>query len=140
MATKTFSDDQIRALNATAAFNNWCSFEVMSAGEGRAVVAMTPRPELGQYSGYLHAGVIGGLIDTACGFAAATVAGMVLASHFSVNCIRPAVGSRFEARARVVKSGRNQVFTACELFAFDDAGAETLVASGETLLVPLGST
>jgi acyl-coenzyme A thioesterase PaaI-like protein len=47
--------------------------------------------------------VIGALIDTACGFAAATLAGRVLASHYAVNCLRPAVGERFVARARVVK-------------------------------------
>jgi acyl-coenzyme A thioesterase PaaI-like protein len=44
------------------------------------------------------------------------------------------VGERFIARARVVKPGRQQVFTACELYAVAD-GRETLVATGETLLV-----
>jgi uncharacterized protein (TIGR00369 family) len=91
------------------------------------------RAEVGQYAGFLHAGLIGALIDTACGFAAVTVAGRVLASHYAVNCLRPAVGERFIARARVVKPGRTQVFTACELFAVV-AGAEKLVATGETLL------
>jgi acyl-coenzyme A thioesterase PaaI-like protein len=62
----------------------------------------------------------------------------VLASHFSVNCLRPAVGERFIARARVVKPGRTQVFTACDLFAVS-AGKEKLVATGETLLTPVGS-
>ena len=76
---------------------------------------------------------MGALIDTACGFAAASVVGKVLASHYSVNCLRPAVGERFVARARVVKPGKSQVFTACELFA-QEGGAEKLVATGETLL------
>jgi uncharacterized protein (TIGR00369 family) len=95
------------------------------------------RREAGQYSGFLHAGLIGALIDTACGFAAATLAGRVLASHYSVNCLRPAVGERFIARARVVKPGKTQVFTACELFAQKD-GVEKLVATGETLAVGCG--
>ncbi len=91
------------------------------------------RKELGQYAGFLHAGLVGALIDTACGFAAASVVGRVLASHYSVNCLRPAVGERFFARARVVKPGKTQVFTACELYAVAD-GQEKLVATGETLL------
>jgi uncharacterized protein (TIGR00369 family) len=91
------------------------------------------RPEAGQYSGFLHAGLVGALIDTACGFAAATLVGRVLASHFSVNCLRPAVGERFVARARVIKPGKSQVFTACELFA-QTGSTEKLVATGETLL------
>jgi uncharacterized protein (TIGR00369 family) len=124
----------IRSINASAAFNRWAGFEVMNADAGQAELAMPWRDEFGQYSGFLHAGMVGALIDTACGFAAATLVGRVLASHYSVNCLRPAVGQRFVARARVVKPGKSQVFTACELFAQDDSG-EKLVATGETLLM-----
>lgn len=127
----------LRAVNASAAFNRWCGIEVLRAGKGRADIALPWKPELGQYQGFLHAGLVAALIDTACGYAAATVAGRVLAAHFSVNCLRPAVGERFVARARVVRPGRTQVFTACELFAVDGEGAETLVATGETLLCPV---
>jgi len=124
---------QIRAVNQTAAFNRWCGIEVESAEPGKVEISMPWRQEVGQYSGFLHAGLVGTLIDTACGFAAATLVGRVLASHYSVNCLRPAVGERFIARARVVKPGKSQVFTACELFAVA-GGSETLVATGETLL------
>ncbi len=127
---------QIRAINDSAAFNRWLGIEVLAAAEGRAEIALAWRPDLGQYSGFLHAALIGGLVDTACGFAAATLVGRVLASHYAVNCLRPAIGERFIARARVVKPGRTQVFTACELFAVRD-GQETLVATGETLLTPV---
>ena len=128
----------LRSINATAAFNRWCGIEVLSAGAGHAEIAMPWRGEVGQYAGFLHAGLVGALIDTACGFAAVTLVGRVLASHFAVNCLRPAIGHRFIARARVVKPGRTQVFTACELFAVTDEG-EKLVATGETLLTPVGS-
>lgn len=124
---------QIRAVNLTSAFNQWCGIEVVSAEAGKVEIAMPWRTEVGQYSGFLHAGLVGALIDTACGYAAATLAGRVLASHYSVNCLRPAVGERFVARARVVKPGKSQVFTACELYA-QSAGEEKLVATGETLL------
>jgi len=125
---------QLRAINRMAAFNGWCGFDVVSAEPGQVVIEMPWRAEAGQYAGYLHAGVIGALIDTACGFAASTLVGRVMASHYSVNCLRPAVGERFVARARVVKPGRTQVFTHCELYA-QTGDKETLVATGETLLV-----
>ena len=131
---------EISAINATAAFNAHFGIEVSHVEEGVAEIEMPWRAEVGQYAGHLHAGVIGGLIDTACGFAAATIVGRVLASHYSVNCLRPAVGSRFVARARVVKAGRSQVFATCELTAFDTSGQGVLVATGETLLVPVGAT
>jgi uncharacterized protein (TIGR00369 family) len=129
---------RIRAINETAAFNQWCGIEVEHAEPGRVEISMPWRAEAGQYSGFLHAGLVSALIDTACGFAAATVVGRVLASHFSVNCLRPAVGERFIARARVVKPGKTQVFTSCELYA-RSAGQEKLVATGETLLIVVGA-
>jgi len=125
---------QLRAINQSAAFNRWCGLAVKSASAGQVELVMTWRAEFGQYSGFLHAGLISDLIDTACGFAAVTVAGPgVLAAHFSVNCLRPAQGEYFIARARVVKAGRTQVFTACELFTISST-EERLVATGETLL------
>ncbi len=131
--------ESLRALNVTAAFNRWCAIEVTDAGEGRVVIEMPWRDEAGQYTGFLHAGIVGALIDTACGYAAATMAGnRLLAAHFAVSCLRPAVGERFVARARVVKPGRQQFFTTCELFARRD-GQETLVATGETLLSVVAS-
>jgi uncharacterized protein (TIGR00369 family) len=130
---------RIQAINDMAAFNRWCGIEVVSAQPGAASIAMPWRAELGQYSGFLHAGLVGALIDTACGFAAVTLVGRVLASHYAVNCLRPAVGHRFMARAKVVKAGKSQVFTTCELFAHSEAG-EKLVATGETLLLVVDSS
>ncbi len=124
----------LKQINTLAAFNCWCAIEVTEAELGKVTIEIDWRDEFGQYSGYLHAGLIGALIDTACGYAAATVAGPnLLASNFSVNCLRPATGKKFIARASVVKPGKSQVFTACDLYALDDDG-EKLVANGQTLL------
>ena len=124
---------QIRAFSGAAAFNQFFGITVDSAEPGKVEISMPWRPEAGQYSGFMHAGVVGALIDTACGFAAATLSGKVLAAHYAVNCLRPAVGERFIARARVVKPGKTQVFTSCELYALTGT-SEKLVATGETLL------
>ena len=127
----------LQHINTLAAFNRWCGVEVIHAETGVATLQMDWRDDFGQYSGFLHAGLVAMLIDTACGFAAATVAGPhLLAANFSVNCLRPAQGTRFTARARVVKPGKMQVFTDCELHAHDGDG-EKLVATGQTLLTVL---
>jgi uncharacterized protein (TIGR00369 family) len=126
----------LAALNATAAFNRWAGFEVRCIAPGEVELSMPWREEHGQYAGFLHAGVIGALLDTACGFAAFTVAGRVLASHYAVSCLAPAVGSAFVARGRVVQAGRRQVFAAADLFALRD-GIERKVATGEAILVPV---
>lgn len=126
----------IREIARLAEFNNWLGLEVVSAAPGEVELQLQWKKELGQYSGYLHAGIQGAMIDTGCGFAAATLSGTVVASQFSVRCLRPAVGETFRVTARVLKPGRQQVFTTAELYATKD-GVEKLVATGDTLLVPV---
>jgi uncharacterized protein (TIGR00369 family) len=133
-ATPIVGTEQIRAINASAAFNRWAGFEVERAEAGEVALALVWRDEFGQYAGFLHAGMVGALIDTACGFAAATLVGRVLASNCQVSFFAPAVGERFVARARVVKAGKRQIFTAAELFGIKD-GKERLVAGGSTILM-----
>lgn len=128
----------LQAVNQSASFNRWAGFEVTQAAAGEAELRMDWRKDdMGQYAGYLHAGLIGAMLDTACGYAAGTVAGRVLASHFSANCLAPAVGRSFVARGRVVKAGRKQVFASAELFAEQESGELLLVATGNAILVPV---
>jgi acyl-coenzyme A thioesterase PaaI-like protein len=42
------------------------------------------------------------------------------------------VGRRFVAKGTTVRAGRKQVFARAELFADNEEGARTLVATGET--------
>ncbi|MFL1527421.1 PaaI family thioesterase [Pseudomonas sp. O230] len=103
--------DELKKINSTSAFNRWAGFDVTRTEPGVVELTMAFREaDMAQYAGFLHAGLIGALLDTACGFAAGTVAGNVLASHFSVNCLAPAVGEVFIARGQVVKAGKKQVF------------------------------
>lgn len=129
------SFEDICNLNKSAAFNRWCNLRIEKVDPGYVQIAIEWKEDLGQYSGFLHAGLVATLIDTACGFAAATMAGTgLLASHLSVNFLRPAVGEKFVAKARIVKPGKSQYFTSCELFSVTN-GESRLVASGETLLL-----
>lgn len=127
----------LKQINSTSAFNRWAGIEVIRAELGEADLSMAFRADdMAQYAGFLHAGLIGALLDTACGFAAGTVAGNVLASHFSVNCLAPAVGEVFIAKGRVVKAGKKQVFARAELFA-QRGDQLKLVATGDGILVPV---
>ena len=126
--------ERIRAVNAASPFNTWAGFEVVSVGDGAVAIALAARPELRQHKGFLHAGVVGALIDTACGFAAASVAGDVLASQNQIVFYAPAAGDQFIVRAKVVKAGKRQVFAAAELFEIG-AERERLVAGGSTVLM-----
>jgi len=127
------------ATNASARLNRLAGFDVTAAENGAAEIVMEWSDDLTQYAGHLHAGMIAALLDTACGFAAATLAGNVTATHFSMNCLRPAVGRRLIAKGTTLRAGRRQIFAKAELFAENDQGERTLVATGDTLMVPIDS-
>jgi uncharacterized protein (TIGR00369 family) len=126
---------RLQATSSKATFNTWLGLEVDKASEGEVELSLPWRIEFGQYSGYLHASIVSGLIDTACGFAASTMSGRVLASQLSVRFLRPAVADVFVVRGKVIKPGRQQVFAFGELFARD--APEKLIAVGDAILVPI---
>jgi uncharacterized protein (TIGR00369 family) len=127
-----------QALSDSATFNRWAEFQVREAADGESELVMPWRAgEMGQYAGFLHAGLVAALLDTACGLAAASLVGRVLAAQFSMNCLAPARGHTFTARGHVVKAGRTLVFTTGELFAHGDDSNVKLVATASTLLVPV---
>lgn len=90
----------------------------VAPGEAEIVMAVTPR--LGQQHGFVHAGVVAALADTACGYAAFSLmpaSAGVLTTEFKVNLLAPAAGERLVAVGRVVKPGRTLTVTQGEVFA-----------------------
>jgi uncharacterized protein (TIGR00369 family) len=127
----------LRDVTQRAQFNNWIGLEVASASEGEVELHLVWREEFGQYAGYLHVGIVAALLDTACGFAAYTSLGHILASQLSLRCLRPAIANTFIARGRILKPGKRQVFAAAELADYD--APDRLLALGDALLVPVDS-
>jgi uncharacterized protein (TIGR00369 family) len=89
------------------------------------------RQDLTQQHGYLHAGILTSIADSACGYAAMsfTAAGAdVLSVEYKINLLSPARGERMIARARVIRAGRNLTVCAGDVFA-TSAGQEKLLAT-----------
>ena len=96
---------------------------------GEVEVALTVRRDLTQQHGFLHAGAMSAVADTACGYAALTLMPPrtgVLTVEFKVNLLAPGKGIGVVARARVVSAGGTLTVCAGDVFAFDD-GEERLV-------------
>jgi acyl-coenzyme A thioesterase PaaI-like protein len=53
----------LQQVNAASPVNAWAGFELLSAEGAAAELAVDARGDLLQHGGFLHAGVIGGLID-----------------------------------------------------------------------------
>lgn len=125
----------LEALSRRAAFNTWLGIEITAASWGEVELRLKWRAEFGQYNGYLHASIVGGLIDTACGFAGTTVTKNLLASQFAIRCLRPAVAEVFVVKGKVVKPGSRQIFTSAELHGL--GAADKPFAVGDAILVPM---
>lgn len=104
---------------------------MMSVEPGVVEIALPFREDLTQQDGFLHAGVVTTIVDSACGYAAYTLmpAGAgVLTVEFKVNLLNPAQGVRFVARGKVVKPGRTITVCAGEVTAEREDGERRLVA------------
>jgi uncharacterized protein (TIGR00369 family) len=97
---------------------------------GAVDITMAMQASLSQQHGFLHAGILTTALDSACGYAAATVmpAGSgVLTIEFKVNLLAPGKANateKFLFCGRVAKSGRTIVFTEGQAFIVGDLGAK----------------
>jgi uncharacterized protein (TIGR00369 family) len=105
--------------------------KLATVNPGIVEIELTNRPEITQQHGFIHAGAISSVLDSACGYAAYTLMpadAAVLSVEFKVNLMAPARGERLIARAEVKRSGRT--ITVCNADAYMvNAGEKKLVAT-----------
>jgi uncharacterized protein (TIGR00369 family) len=114
--------------------------EMTEVSPGIVEISLAVRDELTQQNDYIHAGIVTTIVDSACGYAALTLAPAncnVLTVEYKVNFIAPAQGERLKARGHVIRAGRTITVCAGDVFALRD-GIEHLVAvmQGTMMLLP----
>jgi uncharacterized protein (TIGR00369 family) len=120
-------EDDVRASFARQTFMRTLGAALTRVAPGEVEITLPFREDLLQQSGFMHAGTIASIADTACGYAALSTmpAGAeVLSVEFKMNLLAPARGDAFVARARVVRSGRT--LTVCSA---DVVAGETVIAA-----------
>ncbi|HEY1388998.1 MAG TPA: PaaI family thioesterase [Ktedonobacterales bacterium] len=98
---------------------------------GMTEIVLPFREALTQQHGFIHAGIITAIADSACGYAALSLMPPdvgVLTIEFKVNLLNPAAGERFVARGRVVKLGRTIMVCTGEVVAERADGVQQIVA------------
>jgi len=103
---------------------------VQSVRHGEVEIVLPFVDHILQQHGFIHAGAVATIADSACGYAALSVmpaAAAVLTTEFKINLLSPAKGERLRAVGRVVRAGKKLVITMGEVFA-DEAGASKQVA------------
>jgi uncharacterized protein (TIGR00369 family) len=105
--------------------------EISVLDHGQVEIRVAYRPTLTQQNGFIHAGVLTSILDSACGYAAMSVGPEkhdVLSVEFKVNLLARAKGERFVARAAVKRAGKNLTVCTADAFAIQN-GQEKVVAT-----------
>ena len=111
--------------------------ELLSAQEGEVQISLPFSFHLSQQQGFVHAGAITSIVDSACGYAALTKAPPgheVVTAEFKLNLLRPAIGERFVAIGKVVNAGKMLTVCTGDVLSYKD-GATKVVALMQATIV-----
>lgn len=111
--------------------------QLVSVTPGAVEISLPFGRHLTQQNDFLHAGVITSILDSACGYAALSVApenAEALSVEFKVNLLAPAVGDSFVARAQVKRAGITLTVCTADAFALNK-GNEKLVATMQATIM-----
>lgn len=104
---------------------------------GETEIHLPSRADLTQQHGFMHAGILATILDSACGYAAFSLmpAGFgVLSVEFKINLLAPAEGDLLIARAQVLRAGRTITVCRAEGHMKDD-GESILVAAMQATIM-----
>jgi uncharacterized protein (TIGR00369 family) len=139
-ATNPAYADEIRSSFAKQAIMGLIGGELTLIEPGIVEITLPYRTDLTQQDGYVHAGIVSTIADSACGYAAYSLMpplSEVLAVEFKVNLLRPALGDKFVARAEVLKPGRTLTVVRADVFAVsDDQSALVATMLGTMMRLP----
>src|SRR4051812_33983741 len=130
-----------------ASFARQAAMETLGVTMGRvsagAVELTLPfRADLTQQHGFLHAGIVAAVVDSACGYAALSLMEpgvAVLSVEFKVQLLAPAKGAWFRARGQVLRAGRTLSVVTGEMRAFERKPHEADKIEGELVTLLNGT-
>ena len=100
--------------------------EVTAVEPGKVEMSLRHDDRFTQQHGFLHAGAVASVLDSACGYAAFSMMppdAAVLTANYTINLMAPAAGQRFTITGEVVRAGRTLVVCRGEAFADGDTAA-----------------
>jgi len=111
---------RVRAAFARQRYMATIGAELLRVAPGEVDIGLPFRADLTQQHGYLHAGVVTAIVDSA--FTLMPAGSGVVSVEYKVNLLAPSLGERMIARGRVLRPGRT--LTAC-------SGEVVAVTAGE---------
>jgi uncharacterized protein (TIGR00369 family) len=100
-------------------------------------IALPTSRAVSQQHGFVHAGALASIADSAAGYAALTLmppgAG-VLTTEFKINLLAPGLGERIMARGKVIKAGRTLTLAQTDVFAVHEGQEKHIALLTATLM------
>lgn len=130
-------DQEVRDSFAQQSIMNLIGARLTLVEPGIVEITLPYRSDLTQQNGYLHAGIVTTIADSACGYAAFSlmpVGAGVLSVEFKVNLLRPAKGDSFVARAEVIKAGKTLTVVRADVFAFSEEQRSLIATMQGTMI------
>jgi uncharacterized protein (TIGR00369 family) len=121
---------QLAAIMDLPGFPKSAGIRVVSAEPGKVMMAMAKRPELCQFFGHFHGGVITALADHAAGACATSSmpdGKIAVTVEIKINFLAPADGEDIIARAETIQAGSSIGVVKVEVASLK-AGAERICA------------
>ena len=129
--------DEIKQSFAKQTIMGLIGAELTRVEPGLIEIRLPYRADLAQQHGYLHAGIVTTIADSACGYAAYSLMppnSEVLSVEFKVNLLRPAKGETFSAVAEVVKSGKTLTVVRADVFGIEQERREMVATMLGTMI------
>ena len=123
--------EKVSASFAQQPVMNTVGATIVSIEPGMVELEFTHQQNLTQHHGFIHAGIVTTVLDSACGYAAYSLMPentSVLTIEFKTNLLAPALGEKYVAIGQVKKPGRTITVSDGELFAITN-GQKKLVAT-----------
>lgn len=124
------ADARVRASFAKQTLMATLGASVASVKRGEVEIVLPFSNNILQQHGFIHAGAVAAIADSACGYAALSMMpddAAVLTTEFKIHLLSPAKGERIRAIGRIVRAGKKLVITIGEVFA-EEGGASKQVA------------
>jgi uncharacterized protein (TIGR00369 family) len=134
-------EDRIRTSFARQGLMATIGATIERISPGAVEIAIRPVAAISQQHGFVHAGAVSAIADSAAGYAALSLMPAstgILTTEFKINLLAPAAGERIVARGKVVKAGRTLTLGQTDVFAETHGEAKLIALLTATLMTIRG--
>lgn len=134
-------ESRVRASFGKQRFMATIGATIERVAPGEVDIALAFDEAVTQQHGFVHAGALATVADSACGYAALSMMpgdAAVMSVEFKINMLAPAEGPRLVARGRVVRSGRTLTVCRADVFSVKPDGEKLVATMQGTMMAVRG--